>query len=417
VDWTFVADSGNAPKAKGGKDDSSIHFGAAPGFAMSGGGTTTGSTATNDSGVTQITLRASVTSGDKFTVYAKVLRDPGDTSKGDLGHDHSPMLEVWKRLDYNNLYRMVTGAQKGFDLASRTTVPNIQPGFTPAYTEYTVGAPHEVAYQEYITNLVAPTAAQLPLNDTVGVVSDGDDTRVVTIHGLVVAADGSTSNGSESLTLNGTTSVAGANKFQKITTISVPVSASRKVTITTSAGAAVATIAAHHGAATPNFLFDTVAAVQTKAQAWYDANQNQLGTDLQTLNTSIGAAGYFMVGAAYYHPKKDGRASTGKTSFYAGYPGIRITYYRTSFHPDNEWEAVDGVNQGKMSCLFLNVGGGSYASMVARHEIGHASDHVNYGPGDHCPQATCLMYNSSTQNTFCTINPDHSVRRTEGWSP
>jgi hypothetical protein len=118
-----------------------------------------------------------------------------------------------------------------------------------------------------------------------------------------------------------------------------------------------------------------------------------------------------------YHPKKDGRASTGKTSFYAGYPGIRITYYSSSFHPDNEWEAVDGVNQGKTSCLFLNVGGGSYASMVARHEIGHASDHVNYGPGDHCPQPTCLMYNSSTQNTFCTINPDPSVRRTEGWSP
>ncbi len=417
VDWTFAADAGNAPKAKGGKDNTDVHFGPVTGFPMSGGGTTTGSTISNDSGHTEITLRASVTSGDHFTVYAKVLRNPADTTKGDLGHDHSPKFEVWKRLDYNNLYRMVTGAQKGFDLASRTTVPNIQPAFTPAFTEYTVGPPHVVPYQEYITNLVAPTAAQLPLNGTLQVVSDGADTRVVTIHGLVVAADGSTSNGSEALTLNGTTSVVGAKKFQKVTTINVPVSPSRSIAASTSAGAAVAAIAPHHGVATPNFLFDTPAAVQAKAQAWYDANGTQIGIDLAALNTSIGAAGYFMVGAAYYHPKKDGRPATGRTTYYSGYPALSITYYGTSFHPDANWEGVDGVNQGMMSCLFLNVGGGSYASMVARHEIGHASDHVTYGAGDHCPQSTCLMYFSSTKNTFCTINPDHSVRRTEGWSP
>ncbi len=417
VDWTFTAPAANAPKANGGKDNTDIHFGLATGFPMSGGGTTTGSTVTNDSGVTQITLRASVTSGDHFTVTARVLRDPADTSKGDLGRDHSPNFEVWKKLDYNNLYRMVTGAQKGFDLAARTTVPNVQPAFTPTFTEYTVGPTHEVPYREYITDLVPPTPAQLPLNGTVQMVSDGDDTRVVTIHGLVVAADGSTSTGTEALTLTGATSVAGATKFQKVATVSVAASPARKVTISSSGGAAIATVAAHHTTASPNFLFDTAAAVQTKAQAWYDANDTQLGTDMAALNTSIGAAGYFMVGAAYYHPKQDGRAATGKTTFYAGYPSVRITYHTTSFHPDAEWGGTDGVNQGKMSCLFLNVGGGSYASMVARHEIGHASDHVTYGTGDdHCPQRTCLMYFSSTQNTFCTINPDHSVHRTEGWS-
>jgi hypothetical protein len=346
-----------------------------------------------------------------------VLRDPADTTKGDLGRDNSPNFEVWKRLDYNNLYRMVTGAQKGFDLAARTTVPNIQPGFTPTFTEYTVGPPHEIPYKEYITDLVPPTAAQLPLNDTVQVTSDGDDTRVVTIHGLVVAADGSTSTGTEALTLTGAMSVAGVSKFQKITTISVAASPARTLTVSSSGGAAIATVAAHHAAASPNFLFDTAAAVQTKAQAWYDATNTQIDNDMAALNTSIGAAGYFMVGAAYYHPKKDGRAATGKTTYYAGYPSVRITYYTNSFHPDGEWGGVDGVNQEKMSCLFLNVGGGSYASMVARHEIGHASDHVtSYGPGDHCPQRTCLMYFSSTQNQFCTISPDHSVHRTQGWS-
>jgi len=417
VTWTFTAGGGNAPKANGGKDNTDAHFSAAPGYAMSGGGTTTASTDTDDSGVTRVTLRASVTSGDQFTVHARVLRDGGNPAAGDLGHADSPNFEVWKRLDYNNLYRMETGADKGFDLAATATVANIQPGFTPAFTECTVGAPHIVAYSEYITNLVVPTAAQLPGKGRVRVRSDGADTRTVTVQGLVVAADGSTANGTENLTLSGTANVAGVTDFQTITTINVPAAPARTVTIETSAGAAVATIAAGSASAAPNFLFDTVASVQAKAQAWYDANQAQVGTDMAALNATIGAAGYFMVGAAYYHPKMDGRAATGQTSYYAGYPTIRITYYTTTFHPDADWMGVDGVNQGQMSCLFLNVGGGAYAAMVARHEIGHASDHVSYGPGDHCPQATCLMYNSSQQNQFCTINPDHSQHRTQGWSP
>jgi hypothetical protein len=416
VDWTFTPDAANAPKAKGGKDNTDTHFGAAAGHAMSGAGTSTASTVTNDAGETQITFRASVTSGDKFIVHAKVLRDPTNAAAGDLGHADSPNFEVWKRLDYNNLYRMQTGADAGFDLASRCTPANIQPAFTPTFTEYTVGAPHTVAYREYITNLVVPTAAQLPANGTVRVRSDGADTRAVTIHGLVVAADGSTSLGTEVLTLTGASNVAGAKNFQKISSLTATASPNRTVTIETAAGAAVGTLGPHHPAAAPNFLFDTAAAVQVKAQAWYDANQNQLGVDLAALATAIGAAGYFMVGAAYYHPKMDGRP-TGRTSYYAGYPTVHITYYTKSFHPDVEWGGIDGVNQGKMSCLFLNVGGGAYASMVARHEIGHASDHVSYGPGDHCPQSTCLMYAFSQQNQFCTIGADHSTRRTQGWSP
>jgi hypothetical protein len=418
VDWTFTPAGSNAPKAKGGKDNTDVHFGAAPGFAVAGPGTTTASTTTNDAGETQVTFRASVTSGDRFTVHAKVLRDPANPGAGDLGHADSPDFEVWKRLDYNNLYRMQSGGNAGFDLAPRCTPANIQPAFTPTFTEYTVGAPHIIAYREYITNLVVPTAAQLPLNGTVRVRSDGPDVRTVTIHGLVVAADGSTSPGVEALVLTGPANVVGARNFQKITSVTVaPPSPARTVTIETGAGAAVGTIAPHHPATAPNFLFDTVAAVQAKAQAWYDANDAQLGVDMAALNAAIGAAGYFMVGAGYYHPKMDGRPATGQTSYYAGYPTIRLTYYTHHFHPDGNWIGVDGVNQDKMSCLFLNVGGGAYASMVARHEIGHASDHVSYGPGDHCPQNTCLMFESSQQNQFCTIGADHSVRRTQGWSP
>ena len=417
VDWTFTADAANAPLAKGGKDNTSVHFGAAGGHAMGGAGTTTASTTTNDAGETQIKFRASVTSGDKFIVHAKVLIDPANPGAGDLGHHDSPNFEVWKRLDYQNLYRMQTGANVGFDLAARATPANIQPAFTPTFTEYSVGAVHPVAYREYITNLVAPTAAQLPANGKVRVRSDGADTRVVTVHGLIVAADGSTSAGTDVLTLAGTGNVTGARNFQKIAQITVPASPDRTLTVETAAGGAVATVAPRHPSATPNFLFDTAAAVQVKAQAWYDANDAQLGTDMAALNTAIGAAGYFMVGAAYYHPKLDGRATTGRTNYYAGYPTVRITYYSHSFHPDAQWGNVDGVNQGQMSCLFINVGGGSYASMVARHEIGHASDHVTYGTGDHCPQSSCLMYAFSTANQFCTVGTDHSVKRTKGWTP
>jgi hypothetical protein len=95
----------------------------------------------------------------------------------------------------------------------------------------------------------------------------------------------------------------------------------------------------------------------------------------------------------------------------------RITYYSKSFHPDVEWGNTDGMTLGQMCCLFLNVGGGPYASMVVRHEIGHASDHVSYGPGDHCPLKNCLMYALSEQKMFCTQKTHHSVKRTEGWSP
>jgi hypothetical protein len=417
VEWTFTPDAANAPKSQGGKDNTDVHFSAAPGHAMSGPGTSTASTITDDSGNAQILFRASVTSGDRFIVHGKVLRDPGNAAAGDLGHDDSPKVEVWKRLDYRNLYRMHTGGNLGFDLASHSTVPNIQPAFTPTFTEYSMGSPTAIPYREYITSLVAPTAAQLPLSGTVQIRSDGSDSRAVVVEGLVVASDGSTAAGTETLTLSGTSIVSGTNRFQKVVGVAVPPSPGRTVFVETSVGLPICVVRAHQAAAAPNFLFDTLVAVQSKAQSWSDANDRQLGADMAALASLVGAPGYCMVGAAYYHPKMDGRPTTGRTSYYAGYPAARLTYYGTAFHPDAQWGSVDGVNQDKMSCLFLNVSGGSYATMVARHEIGHASDHVSYGPGDHCPQRSCLMYAFSANNQFCTKPKEHSVRRTMGWLP
>ena len=95
----------------------------------------------------------------------------------------------------------------------------------------------------------------------------------------------------------------------------------------------------------------------------------------------------------------------------------------SNFHPDKRWNGFDGMNIGQMSALFLNVLdggalGSAYTKGVARHEIGHACDHVAFGTGDHCPQGAtvCLMNANSTATTFCTVGTDHSNHKARGWS-
>jgi hypothetical protein len=426
VDWTFTADGGNAPKARGGKDNTDVHFKGSTGFAAAGDMKITASTTTDTAGVTRVIFRASVVSGDHFTVHAKVLKDPANPAGGDWAHGSSSKFEVWKRLDYNNLYRMVIGANKGVDVTSLCVTPNIQPAYAPAFTEYHPGATHVVAYREFVSAMVAPTAAQLPSSSTVRVRSDGVDVRQVTVTGLVAAADGSARAGSETLTLAGATNVVGVSRFQRVDRASVAAAdPARTIKIEEATGAfrAIGSIAAHARAVNFGpFLFDTAASAQTKAQAWADANQAQWPTDLAALDTTLGAAGFHLVGCAWLHPKHCGRHG-GVTHFYTGYPAIHVTIRGSDFHPDQQWNNWDGMNSGQMSCLFLNVLdaaplGGPYTKGVARHEIGHASDHTRFGPGDHCPQpaSVCLMNANSTAGQFCTVGADHSLHRVMGWT-
>jgi hypothetical protein len=173
-----------------------------------------------------------------------------------------------------------------------------------------------------------------------------------------------------------------------------------------------------------NYLFDTLAAVRPKAQAWADANITEVYAKLAARKTSIGAAGYHLVGLAYLHPKEDGRPATGKTTYYAGYPGLQVNIEGSAYPADGEWDNCDGINSGQMSCLFLNVAkthpiGSAYTKCVARHEIGHASDHESFGAGDHCPQASnvCLMSATATALGFCDAGTDRSLHRVMGWTP
>jgi hypothetical protein len=317
---------------------------------------------------------------------------------------------------------MKTGANLGVDVGTLCVEGNIQPAFTPAFTEYHKGAIHEFAFKEFVSDLAVPTAAQLPINGKVQVVSDGPDTRVVTINGIVVAASGTATAGSESVTLNGTNGVATAANFQSVTTVSAAgAAAGRKITIS-AAGSAIASMVDPANSASPNFKFETDASVTTKAQAWADANEAKNAADLAAMDGTLGASGYHLVGFAYYSPKHSGNHA-GVTSFYTAYPHVQITIAGRNFPPDQRWNNFDGVNIGQMSALFLNVLqghalGDAYTKGVARHEIGHASDHISFGSGDHCPQPAnvCLMNANSTAGDFCTVGSDHSQHKARGWS-
>jgi len=425
VDFTFTSEAGNAPKAKGGKDNTDVHFAQSGAFAMTGGGLTTAQITTDAAGQGKIVFKASVTSGDGYVVRAAINRPPHDptgTLRGEIRHDDK-RFEVWKRLDYNNLFRMKTGASIGVDVNALCVEANIQPAYTPCFTEYHKGAVHDIAFQEFISNLVPPTAAQLPISSRIGVRSNGPDTRAVTVHGLKVAADGSTSVGTEVLTLSGTSGRSTTSEFQRVDRVTVAADPARTISIDLSTGPPIATIGP--GATSHVFaplLFDTAAAVKTKAQSWCDANEAAVTAGATALRTAIGAVGFHLVGAAFDHPKHDGRPTSGITTFYAAYPTVRIRVDQGDFHPDAKWSNVQGFNHGQMSVIFKN-SSGARSIIVARHEIGHASDHVDFSlPGGphhdtaHCDQPSCLMFFTGGSNQFCTIEPDHSIKRMKGIS-
>ncbi|TWT46035.1 hypothetical protein RAS1_24800 [Phycisphaerae bacterium RAS1] len=423
VDWSVIPHADNAPKARGGKDKTDVHFAAATGFAATGDMKTAARTETNDAGETQITFRASAISGDRFTVRATVLLDPSNPAAGEVAHADSVQFEVWKQLDYKGMYRMQTGGNAGVDIGTLCSEANIQPIYTPTFTEYHAGTVNTIAYREFVAGLLPPTAAQLPVSSAVRVRSDGADTRVVTVTGLVVAADGATSPGSATLTLSGTSNVTSTVRFQRVERVSVASNPGRSVTVEEAAGSGrqIAALGPGATAATPNFRFDTDAAVRAKAQAWADANVQHTQDELDRLLKSTGATSYLLVGAGWLHPKHSG-LHAGQTTFYQAYPAVRIQARSDDpFHPDSRWDNVDGTNSGKMSVLFMNVLDGhtlgdAYTKGVACHEIGHASDHTEFGTGDHCPQQTCVMFESAAPGVgFCTVNPDHSQRRVRGW--
>lgn len=133
--------------------------------------------------------------------------------------------------------------------------------------------------------------------------------------------------------------------------------------------------------------------------------------------TLIGAAGRSIIGARYQASKLDGRAGTGQTAYYPA--GISVNTPGGPADPDLDWYEPQGTEWEGFVFIWQNAGGAARRLVVGRHEVGHASDHVSFGPDDHA--ASGLMHytgdpsaaNPDGVSTFA----DDSILRLRGWSP
>lgn len=259
---------------------------------------TTGTT----QGMSKMTFSTSVISGDNYFLIAKYQKDDGTTFQ----EKKSGKWSVWKRLDFQNVYKMNGGAA----VDNIMTRGNINPAFNgDGYTDYDLGTVQQLTAgaqsPEYVATLINPTAAQLP-------------------------APG-----------------------------------------------------------------DTPQQIAAKAQAWFNTNRNHINTSHLNFIQTINAPAYSIIGARYYHPKYDGR--TGDTNFYPPGTLIDTTGSGTpSVDPDGEWGNVQGAEIVERSFIFLNITSTIRARIVGRHEVGHASDHVEFGPGDHASSG--LMHPTADQS-------------------
>jgi Glucodextranase, domain B len=162
---------------------------------------------------------------------------------------------------------------------------------------------------------------------------------------------------------------------------------------------------------------DTQAAINAKAQAWFDRNEQQLGQALTNLVATIGAPAFSIIGARRYHPKLDGNTGTGSTNHYPSATRINAAHQPNPplmVDPDGEWRNVGATTTGnEIAFVFLGSDAARLA-VTARHETGHASDHVEFGlndggNGDHASSG--LMHPSSDQGPANPNgNPNFSPR-------
>ncbi|MEK6279385.1 MAG: hypothetical protein AABN95_03450 [Acidobacteriota bacterium] len=130
---------------------------------------------------------------------------------------------------------------------------------------------------------------------------------------------------------------------------------------------------------------DSQNAIDIKAQAWFDRNRAHINAEHRRFIASIGAPRYSVIGAKYYHPKYDSNPSTGSGPANDHYPAAtRITTDTGEvIDPDIEWSpGVQGAEIDEIAFIFLNIANPERRTIVGRHEVGHASDHIQFGLGD-----------------------------------
>lgn len=156
--------------------------------------------------------------------------------------------------------------------------------------------------------------------------------------------------------------------------------------------------------------------MKVKAQAWYDANQRHIDVQLEKFAKDNGIQRPSSVSVRYLHPKHDGDETTGKTNYYPPFILINVgtSTQPISISADGDWGAIDGSEQFNIAWFFKNTAkkGEKRLQIAGRHEIGHRSDHTNFGVfkagEDHAEEG--LMSPSGGMTFFNQIgNPEFSA--------
>lgn len=288
-----------------------------------------------DKGKAKLKFSASRVAGDNYILVAKYLNNDGTT----LVEKKSGTWTVWKRLNFNSVYKMSGG--QAIDVI--TTTLNIDPQYDrvfsgDGYTEYSRGSVTNLQSgnqsPEFIADLLPPQASELP---TAG---------------------------------------------------------------------------------------DTQQTINGKAQQWYNRNQNHINSKLVAYTSLINAPATSLIGAKYLHPKLDGNTNTANpidpatgSPFDYYPPATRITTPYGQVDPDTEWGDEQGAEILDRSFVFLNIASQAKAIVVARHEIGHASDHVQFDlndpPGTNDHAASGLMHPDAQNYSAPKFSP-RSILRLRG---
>lgn len=371
IDPNGAAGDDNCPVGKGGKRHAdSIMWKALPGYTTHVNKNIADSetlTTGADKGKTKIQFSASAIAGDNYILVTQVK----DAASNVLKEKKSGTWSVRKTVTFPHVYNMNGGVDAGAVMADA----NINPAFSgDGYTDYSRGEVHSLAAgeqsPEYVVPLVAPTDAQKPTQQEI------DDLSAMFPADVNVDPQGDFPG-------------PGDTDYN---------------------GNAVFDGAPHPDLAKQNAA---VAAINAKAQAWYQSNMDSKGGAMTAYQTLIGATSPSIVGARYYHPKLDGRGATGQTAHYPDDARIRINAgpVPASVDPDSgDWYEPQGAEHGGVVYIFLNSGDAARRQIVGRHEAGHASDHFSFGDGDHAAAGLMKYYGES--NTFS----DDSILRLRGWT-
>ncbi len=371
IDPNGAAGDDNCPVGKGGKRHAdSIMWKALPGYTTHVNKNIADSetlTTGADKGKTKIQFSMSAIAGDNYIVVSQVKDSGGSVLK----EQKSGTWSVWKELIFNDVYRM----NGGFDVGTVMAKANINPAFAgDGYTDYDLGGVTDVPAgansPEYVAPLLDPNVDELP--------TDGELADLVATFPPDVNVDPQ-----DDFPGPGDTDYNGNLVFDLAPT---PDEETRNA---------------------------AKAAITVKAEAWYARNQANFGPSMVALAAAIGCNSPGIIGARYMHPKEDGRAGTGATAHYPA--GITIVTDNPGgpVDPDDDWNPATGGIQGGGIAWLFHPSAGAFAQIAGRHEVGHASDHVSFGAGDHEPVGTgTLMTPNGEGNTF---SPG-SILRLRGWT-